>query len=101
MSSDPDIRVRVQIRDVVIEVHSNRIEQRILDKTLLQTTLITIISTRVTIAHGRPSGSDLGTAAGEQKVIVQFVLLDGRTAVSDEPESRSSLNGNDYGAVVR
>ena len=55
----------------------------------------------MTITHRRPGRSDLGAAAGEEEVIVQFVFLDCGTAVSDEPKSRGSFDGDDYGAVVR
>ena len=101
MSNHPDVRIRIQISDVIVKVHPDRVEQRIFDKALLQTVLIAGVSPRMTIAHGRPGGSDLGAAAGEEEVIVQFVLLDCGTTVSDEPESRGSFNGDDYGAVVR
>jgi hypothetical protein len=87
MPNDPDVRVRVQIGDVVVEIHPDRIEQRILDEALLQTALVASVSSRMTIAYGSPGRSDLGAAAGEEEVIVQFVFLDGRTTVSDEPES--------------
>ena len=100
MSNDPDVRVWVQIGDVVVKVHSDRIEQRILDEAPLQTVLVASVSPRMTIAYGRPGGSDLSAAAGEEEVIVQFVLLDCRTAVSNEPESRGSFDSNDYGAIV-
>jgi len=101
MPNHPDIRVRIQIRDVIIKVHADRIEQRILDKALLQTILIASVPPRMAIAHGSPGRSDLGAAAGEEEVIVQFVFLDCGTAVSDEPESRGSFNGDNYCAVVR
>lgn len=101
MSNNPDIRVRIQVRDVIVKVRPDRIEQRILDEALLQTGLVASIPPRMTVAYGRPGRSDLGAAAREEEVIVQFILLDRRTAVSDEPESRGSFDGYDYGAVVR
>lgn len=101
MSNDPDVRVRIQIGDVVVEVHANRIEQRILEEALLQTVLITLVSSGVATAYRCPGGPDLGAAAGEKKVVVQLVFLDGGAAVPDEPESRSSFDRNDNGAVVR
>lgn len=101
MSNDPDVRVRIQIGDVVVEIHSDRIEQGLLDEAVLQAALVAAISSRMTIAHGRPGRSDFGTAAGEEKVVVQFVFPDGGASVSNEPEGRRSLDSDDHGAVIR
>lgn len=101
MSDNPYVRVRIQISNVIVEVQPNRIKQRIIDKALLQTALIALIPSRVTVAYGCPCRPNFGAAAGEEEVVVQLVFLDGRTAVPDKPESRSSFDGDDYGAVVR
>jgi hypothetical protein len=87
MSNDPDVRVRIQIGDVVVKVNPDWIEQRILDEALLQTGLIASVPPRMTIAYGSPGRSNLGTAAGKEEIIVQFIFLDCRAPVSDEPES--------------
>jgi len=87
MSNHPDVRVRVQIRDVIVKVHADRIEQRIFNEASLQTILIASVSPRMTVANGSPGRSDFGAAAGEEEVIVQFIFPDRRTTVSDEPES--------------
>ena len=85
VSDDPDVRVRVQIGDVIVEVHSDRIEQRFFDEAFLQAALVASVSSRMAIAHGSPGRPDFGATAGEEDVIVQFVFFNRRTAVSDEP----------------
>ena len=70
MSNDPDIRIWIHIGDIIVKVHPDGIEQRFFDKALLQTVLIASVPPRMTVADGRPGGSDLGTAAGEEEVIV-------------------------------
>ena len=101
MSNDPDVRFRIQIGDVVVEIHSDRIEQRLLEEAFLQAGLVATISSRMTTTHGRPGRSDFGTTAREEKVVVQFVFPDCGASVSNEPEGRRSFDRDNHGAVIR
>lgn len=102
---DPDGRVRVHIRDVIVQIlhpnhtqsaphlqkhknekthRTNRKKQRLLPHRLLQTPLLTPPPPVITPTHRRPRPIHPSTAAAEQQVVVEFVFFCGGAAAADE-----------------
>jgi hypothetical protein len=116
-TNKPNVGVRVHVCHVIIQVletendhhdqlelhrayRANRVEQTLFYQTLLQATLITFPSSSMTIADRRPCRPDLGTAAGKEQIIVEFVLLPRRSLAACYPRPGGSFDRNDDGRVV-
>lgn len=79
--------------------HANRVEQAILNESLLDTILSALVLPIITTTDSRPSRPDACTAAGEEKIVIQLVLLDG--GATAEPWYRCPFDRNDHGTFVR
>ena len=96
MANKPDVRVRIEEYQVVDEAlfidrslkvsiryvqrrthHAAGVEQTLFDQRITQTGIVAMPVLRVAVTHGTedPSEIDAGTAAREQQIIVEFVLL--------------------------
>ena len=73
--------------------HSDIIEQAILDERICETGIVALPFLRVAVAYlaEDPGEVDAGTAAGEEEVIVELVLL-GSWPTSTNETSRGALD---------
>lgn len=95
MADNPDVRLRVHIREVVVKVlhkanliaegrterradRANGVEQAVVDERSLDAVYVALPAAAIAPADGCPCPVDAGAAAAEQQVIVQLVLLGGR-----------------------
>lgn len=75
VSSDPDLRIRVRIGDVVEQIRGRRVEERALDKGLCQARrracLPILAMIVVAVANGMPGPADPSTAAREKEIVLR------------------------------
>jgi len=103
VADDPDISVRIHVRDVVVQILVSRkpvggdmttkeqtetydasgVKQTLIDQSVLNTLLVAFPAAAVAIAHGPPRPSNARTTTTEQEVVVQLVLLCRRPSIYD------------------
>ena len=80
--------------------NASGIEEAVVDQCLLDAVLITLPVTAEAVAHGRPSATDARTAAAEEKVVVQLILLY-RRSPADVRNGRALDRKRDGAVVLR
>ena len=80
--------------------NASGIEEAVVDQSLLDAVLITLPVTAEAVAHGRPSATDARTAAAEEKVVVQLILLY-RRSPADVRNGRALDRKRDSAVVLR
>jgi hypothetical protein len=112
VTSKPDVGVGIHIRDVVVQVLSHQLGHwglrgthradrgvhAVLDQRFLNTCLSTLVASSIAVAHGRPAKVDSSTAAGEQEVVVELVILGSRSA-DTQYTGRGTFDGDDHRRV--
>ena len=78
---------------------SYRIEKALRNQCLLQASLVAFPAALVATAHRRPRPINMRTAAAEQQVVVQLVLLRRHAARAEHPR-RSAFDGDDDGRII-
>jgi hypothetical protein len=125
VANDPNICIRVHESDVVVQIllnffpmgqgrvsrderstcrrdthNASRIEETVVDQSFLDAFLATLPVSAEAVAHGRPPAADARTAATEEKVVVQLVLLY-RRPPTDNRDRRALNRECDRAIVVR
>lgn len=110
LTYDPDIRIRVHVGHIVIQIlHITSVSDVILDsaycthsgkivkealfcQSLLQTVGVTLVTARMASADRRPRRPHTSAAAREHQVVVQLVLCHCWTSVASYPPGRGSFD---------
>lgn len=69
---EPDVRVRVQGRHVVVEVGRDREVDGLRDERVFDAGEVAFVSSSKAVAHRRPGPVDASTATGEEKIVLRI-----------------------------
>jgi hypothetical protein len=84
VADDPDVRLGIHVREVVVEIRADGIEQAVVNERLLDAISAALPAAAIAPADGRPRPVDARAAAAEQQVVVQLVFLDGRAPAAEQ-----------------